>query len=187
MKFNIKNQIATALASILLLTAIVATPAHATEEKPVRTSKVLPFRKIVVKGNTEITLIQRINPGITYDDNNEGNVKVIQQGDVVLITGSGTTPAKMIVYVNDLYRIEADDNANVKTEGVLCTKYLQVILKGNAHADIYTKSEELYTSIQDKSDLYLRGNTDVHFLSMDKTPKLTFDQFAALRTQATNF
>lgn len=187
MKFRIKNQIAMAFASILVLTAIAAVPAHATEEKPVKTSKVLPFRKISIKGNIEVTLIQRINSGITYNDNNEGDVKVIQQGESLKITGTSKAPAKLTIYVNDLYRIEADENVIVKTEGVLSTKYLQIVLKGNASADIYSTSDELYTSIQDQSALYLRGNTKTHFLFMDKHPKLTFDQFAALRTQATDF
>lgn len=185
MKFSIKNKIAMALASILLSTAV--TTAKATEEQPVRTYKLLPFRKISIKGNVEVTLIQRINPGITYGDNNEGDAKVIQQGESLKITSTSNNLCKLIIYVNELYRIEADENVVVKTEGILCTKYLQVILKGNAYADIYTKSEELYTSVQDKSALYLRGNTDTHFLFMDKSPKLTLDQFAALRTQATNF
>lgn len=187
MKFRIKNQIAMAFASILVLTAIAAVPAHATEEKPVKTSKVLPFRKISIKGNIEVTLIQKINSGITYNDNNEGDVKVMQQGESLKITGTSKAPAKLTIYVNDLYRIEADENVIVKTEGVLSTKYLQIVLKGNASADIYSTSDELYTSIQDQSALYLRGNTKTHFLFMDKHPKLTFDQFAALRTQATDF
>ncbi|WP_293312022.1 GIN domain-containing protein [Pedobacter sp. UBA5917] len=187
MKFSIKTQIATAFASILLVTAAVSTPAHATEEKPIKTTKVLPFRKISITGNIEVTLIQRVNPGINYDDNNEGDAKVIQQGESLKITGTSKIPGKLIIYVSDLYRIEADENVVVKTEGILSTKYLQIVLKGNASADIYSTSDELYTSIQDKSALYLRGNTKTHFLFMDKTPKLTFDQFAALHTQATDF
>jgi len=185
MKFNIKKLTLTAIACILLSNTATFT-ANATEEKPVKTYKILPFRKIRINGNVEVTLVQKPALGISYTDDNEGSVKVIQQGEVLNITGSSTTSAKLLVYVNDLYRIEADDDAKVKTDGILSTKYLQIILKGNAYADIYSKSEELYTSIGDKSALRLRGKTDAHFLYMDRAPNLTLDQFAALRTQAAN-
>ncbi|WP_025141842.1 GIN domain-containing protein [Pedobacter jeongneungensis] len=185
MKAYLKSQIAMVSVLILLLTYIFPTTASAVEDKPIKTEKIAPFRKILIKGNIEVILIQRPDVGISYADDNEGNARVTQQGEILSITGTSTVLGKIIVYVNELYRIEADENAMVKTQGILSVKFLQIILKGNAIADIYTTSQELYTAIYDKSELYLRGNTDKHFLFMDKNPKLTFDQFAALRTQAT--
>jgi len=185
MKAYLKSQIATVSVLILLLTYIFPSTASAVEDKPVKTDKVAPFRKILIKGNIDVILIQKPDVGISYADDNEGTAKVTQQGEILAITGTSAMRGKIIVYVNDLYRIEADENAIVKTQGILSTKFLQIILKGNASADINANSQELYTAIYDKSELYLRGNTDTHFLIMDKNPKLTFDQFAALRTQAT--
>lgn len=185
MKAYLKSQIAMVSVLILLLTYIFPTTASAVEDEPIKTQKIAAFRKIIIKGNIEVVLIQKPEIGISYADDNEGNAKVTQQGEVLSITGTSTTRGKIFVYVNELYRIEAEENATIKTQGILSVKFLQIILKGNASADIYANSGELYTAIYDKSELYLRGNTDKHFLIMDKTPKLTFDRFAALHTQAT--
>ncbi|KQM78352.1 hypothetical protein ASE74_15085 [Pedobacter sp. Leaf216] len=181
----IKNQIAMTTVIILLLTYIFPIATQAAENKPIKTDRVSPFRKIIIKGNVDVVLIQRSEIGISYANDNEGKARITQQGDVLNITGTGPTTGKLIVYVAEIYRIEAEDNATVSTDGILATKFLQIILKGNANANIYTTSQGLYTAIYDQSTLYLKGNTDTHFLLMDKHPKLTFDQFAVLQTQLT--
>ncbi|KIA95080.1 hypothetical protein OC25_06985 [Pedobacter kyungheensis] len=182
MKRYLKTQIALLLI-ILLLIPLCPTLANAKLHKPIKTGRISPFRKILIKGNIEVLLIQKPGLNISYTDDNEGNALVTQQGEILSITGTSTTRCKIRVYVNELYRIEASENAIVKTDGILSLKYLQIILKGNSSADINTTSQQLYTAIHDKSKLYLKGNTDTHFLFMDKTPSLTFDQFAVLRTQ----
>jgi len=186
MKYYLKPQIAMVSVIILVLIYLFPTAARAKADKSTKTDQIAPFRKILIKGNIDVVLIQRPLVGISYADDNEGIAKVTQQGDILSITGTGTTAGKLIVYVSEIYRIEAEDNVTVKTEGILATKFLQIILKGNARASIYTTSQGLYTAIYDKSTLYLKGNTDTHFLLMDKSPKLTFDQFAVLHTQLTD-
>ncbi|WP_316826809.1 GIN domain-containing protein [Pedobacter miscanthi] len=185
MKSYLKPQIAMVSVIILIMTYLFPAPAKASNEKPLKTDKVSPFRKILIKGNIEVILIQKPGLNIFYADGNEGSARVTQQGEILSITGTSTVRGKIIVYVNELYRIDAAENAIVKTQGILDVKLLQIILKGNASADIYTTNQELYTAIYDKSTLYLRGNTDTHFLFMDKTPTLTLDRFAALHTQPT--
>ena len=182
MKTSIKTLIATSLTAIVLSSALFTTSVSATEKEPDAILKISAFKRISVKGNVEVTIIQRSNPGISYSDDNTGTAKVIQDSDNLKITSTSTEKAKLTVYVNDFYRIEASENAIVKTEGKLKTKYLQIFLKGNAHAEINTSSEGLYTVIADNADLKLSGSTDQHTLVMGKSQKLTIDRFAALKT-----
>ncbi|MGN8055322.1 GIN domain-containing protein [Pedobacter sp. 22163] len=182
MKTSIKTLIATSLTAIVLSSAVFTTSVSATEKEPDAILKISAFKRISVKGNVEVTIIQRSNPGISYTDDNTGTAKVMQDGDNLKITSISTDKAKLTVYVNDFYRIEASENAIVKTEGKLRTKYLQIFLKGNAHAEINTSSEGLYTVIADNADLKLSGSTDQHTLVMGKSQKLTIDRFAALKT-----
>ncbi|NII83437.1 DUF2807 domain-containing protein [Pedobacter sp. SG908] len=182
MKTSIKTLIATSLTAIVLSSALFTTNASAMEKEPDAILKISAFKRISVKGNVEVTIIQRSNSGISYADDNTGTAKVMQDGDNLKITSTSTEKTKLTVYVNDFYRIEASENAIVKTEGKLRTKYLQIFLKGNAHAEINTSSEGLYTVISDQADLKLSGSTDSHTLVMGKSQKLTIDRFAALKT-----
>ncbi|NMN37303.1 DUF2807 domain-containing protein [Pedobacter riviphilus] len=182
MKTSIKTLIATSLTAIVLSSALFTTNVSAMEKEPDAILKISAFKRISVKGNVEVTIIQRSNSGISYADDNTGTAKVMQDGDNLKITSTSTEKTKLTVYVNDFYRIEASENAIVKTEGKLRTKYLQIFLKGNAHAEINTSSEGLYTVISDQADLKLSGSTDSHTLVMGKSQKLTIDRFAALKT-----
>ncbi|MBO9672072.1 MAG: DUF2807 domain-containing protein [Sphingobacteriaceae bacterium] len=182
MKTSIKTLIATSLTAIVLSSAIFTTSVSAAEKEPDAISQSSAYKRISVKGNVELTIIQRSNPGISYNDDNTGTAKVIQYGDHLKITSTSAEKVKLTVYVNDFYRIEASENAIVKTEGKLKTKYLQIFLNGNAHAEINSSTEGLYTVIADHADLKLSGSTDNHILVMGKSQKLTIDRFAALKT-----
>ena len=182
MKTSIKTLIATSLTAIVLSTAAFSTSVSASEVHPLTISALGSFKKVSVKGNVEVILIQRDNNGVAYAEDNAGTVKIMHDGDVLRITSTDRTTAKVIVYLTDIYRIEAAENAVVKTEGKLNSKYLQIFLKGNAHAEINTTTEGLYTVIQDNADLKLSGSTDNHTLVMGNTQKLTIDKFAALKT-----
>ncbi|WP_316847493.1 GIN domain-containing protein [Pedobacter psychrodurus] len=182
MKTSIKSLIATSLTAIVLSSAVFTTSVSATEKGPETILKIAAFKRVSVKGNVELTIIQRSASGISYNDDNTGTAKVMQDGDNLKITSTGIDKVKLTVYVNDFYRIEASENAVVKTEGKLTTKYLQIFLKGNAHAEINTSSEGLYTVIADNADLKLSGSTDNHTLVMGNSQKLTIDRFAALKT-----
>lgn len=182
MKNSIKTLIATTLTAIVLSSALFTTTVSATEKEPEKNIKIADFKRISVKGNVELTIVQKGAIGISYNDDNYGTAKVVQDGDALRITSSSPEKTKLTVVVNDIYRIEASENAVVKTDGKLSTKYLQIFLKGNAHADINTSSEGLYTVIADDADLKLSGSTDNHTLVMGKSQKLTIDRFAALKT-----
>jgi len=181
MKTSIKTLIVIASA-VITLTAALPNNLRAVEKNTTILYKIQNFRRIMIKGNVEVMLVQRPAIGISFSDDNAGSVKVTQQGEVLRITGLNKETCKLVVYVNDIYRIEADQNAVVKTEAKLSTKFLQIILKGNAFADIDTSSEGLYTEILDNSTLKLKGNTNHHTLVMGKAPNLTIDRFAATHT-----
>ncbi|RDC55674.1 hypothetical protein DU508_15500 [Pedobacter chinensis] len=182
MKTSIKTLIASSLTAIVLSAGVFSTSVSATEKAPVKVSTVGTFKRVSVKGNVEVTLVQRSSAGVSYAEDNVGSAKIIQDGDNLKISSSDKGLTKVVVYVKDIFRIEASENAIVKTEGKLTTQYLQIFLKGNAHADINTSTEGLYTVIKDNADLKLSGSTDSHTLVMGKTQKLTIDKFAALKT-----
>lgn len=182
MKISLKTVIFIASA-VITLTATLLNNLSATEKNTTILYKIQNFRRIVIKGNVEVMLVQRPAIGISFADDNTGNVKVTQQGEVIRISGLDKEKCKLVIYVNDIYRIEADQNAVVKTEAKLSTKFLQIILKGNASADINTSSEGLYTEILDNSILKLKGNTNRHTLVMGKASNLTIDRFAAAQTE----
>ncbi|MCZ4245725.1 GIN domain-containing protein [Pedobacter punctiformis] len=182
MKTSIKTLIASSLTAIVLSTALITTSVSAMDAKPAKISAPVNVKRVSVKGNVEVLLVQRSTDGVSYADDNTGSATVMQDGDILRITSESKGLTKLVVYVNNIYRIEAADNAVVKTEGKLKTQFLQILLNGNAHAEINTSTESLYTVIKDHADLKLSGSTDNHTLIMDKTPSLTIDKFAALKT-----
>jgi hypothetical protein len=183
MKTSIKTLIATTLTALVFTTSLFATSASAIETKTSKTVAIRNIKRIYVKGNVEILLVQGAAKGVSYTDDNTGTAKVTQEGDILRITSIDRNLTKLVVYVNDIYRIDASENAVIKTQGKLTVKYLQIFMKGNAHADLNTSTEGLYTVINENADLKLSGSTDEHTLVMSKTPKLTIDKFAALKTK----
>jgi hypothetical protein len=78
MKTSIKTLIATSLTAIILSSALFTTSVSAAEKEPDAILKISAFKRISVKGNVEVTVIQRSNPGISYSDDNTGTAKVMQ-------------------------------------------------------------------------------------------------------------
>ncbi|WP_131537313.1 GIN domain-containing protein [Pedobacter nototheniae] len=186
MKTSFKTLIASSLTAIVLSTALISTNVSAMETKPTKISAPANVKRVYVKGNVEVLLVQRSFAGISYADDNTGKAKVMQEGDILRINSEGKGLTKLVVYVDNIYRIEASGNAIVKTDGKLTTQFLQILLSGSAHAEINTSTESLYTVIKDKSDLRLSGSTDSHTLLMDKTPTISMERFAALKTSVSN-
>ncbi|RBQ09987.1 GIN domain-containing protein [Pedobacter miscanthi] len=171
------------MAALVLSASIFSSNVMAGEKQPVKMSAPKNFDKVVVNGNVEVTLIQSGTESVSYTDDNTGNVKVIQDGSALKITSTNNSPAKITVYVKNIYRVQAADDAVVKTEGKLNVKYLQVFLTGNAVAKINSKTESLYTVMEGNADLKLSGATQNHNLVMGSTPKLNLDKFAASKTE----
>lgn len=183
MKTSIKIQITRALTALLFITTALPVSVFATDKNPIKTSNTTPIRRISIKGNVEVILVQGLPESISYTDDNTGRVKVIKNGGILRIIGNSQESSKLFIYINDIYRIEAEDNVVVKTEGWLRTKFLQIFLRGNAKADLRTSTQGLYTSLHDHAHLKLSGSTDDHTLEVGDTQKLNVDNFVALKTQ----
>lgn len=186
MKTSIQTLAKSVVAAIVLSATIFTVSASANETKPVKVSAPKNFNKVVVSGNVEVTLIQSGTESISYADDNTGKVKVIQDGYDLKITSEDKNPAKVVLYVNNIYRVQASGDAVVKTTDKLNTQYLQVFLKENATAEINSNTESLYTVIEGKADLKLSGATQKHTLVMGKTQKLNLSNFAAAQTEMSN-
>jgi hypothetical protein len=183
MKTSIKTLATSVFAAIVLTSSIFATNVAANEKQPVKISAPKGITKVVVSGNVEVTLIQNGTEGVSYNDDNTGKVKVMQDGYDLKISSEDKSLAKITVYVKNIYRIQASDDVVVKTEGKLDVKNLQVFLKGNAVAEINSHTESLYTIIEGNSDLKLSGTTQNHSLVMGRTQKLDLDRFSASKTE----
>ncbi|WP_157255446.1 GIN domain-containing protein [Pedobacter sp. Leaf216] len=185
MKTSITTLTKSLLAAVVLSASIFSTSVSAEEKQPVKISAPKNFDKVMVSGNVEVTLVQNGREGVSYNDDNNGKVKVIQDGSTLKITSADDSPAKITINVKNIYRIQASDDAVVKTDGKLDVKYLQVFLKGNAAAKINSNTESLYTVMEERADLKLTGKTANHIVVMGNTPKLNLDKFAALKTEMT--
>jgi hypothetical protein len=183
MKTSIKILTKSLLAAMVLTSSIFTTNVLADEKQPTKVSVPSNFSKVSVNGNVEVTLVQGPREGISYNDDNAGKVKAIQDGYTLKISSESKEVAKVTVYVKNIYRVQASENAVVKTTGKLDTKYLQVFLKENAMVEINSNTESIYTVIEGNSDLKLKGATQNHILVMGKTQKLNLDRFAALKTE----
>ncbi|MBO9673075.1 MAG: DUF2807 domain-containing protein [Sphingobacteriaceae bacterium] len=186
MKTSIKTLTKSVLAAIVLSSAIFSTSVMAGEKQPTKMSAPKNISQVIVSGNVEITLVQGKKESVSYNDDNTGKVKVIQDGHALKISSADGNTAKITVYVNNIYRVQASENAVVKTAGKLDSKYLQLFLNGNATAEINSDTESLYTVIEDRADLKLSGATGEHILVMGATPKLNLDRFAAMKTKVSS-
>ena len=183
MKTSITTLTKSLLAAIVLSASIFSIPVSAAEKQPVKISAPKNIDKVMVSGNVEVTIVQNGREGVSYNDDNNGKVKVIQDGSTLKITSADNSVAKITVNVKNIYRVQASDDAVVKTDGKLDVKYLQILLKGNAVAQINAKTESLYTVMEGSADLKLSGSTQTHSVVMGSTPKLNLDKFAALKTE----
>ncbi len=183
MKTSIKTLTKSVLTAIALTSAIFSTSVMAHEKQPIKISTPKDIQQVIVSGNVEITLVQGEKESVSYNEDNTGKVKVIQDGYALKISSTDGNVAKITVSVKNIFRVQASDNAVVKTSGKLNSKYLQLFLNGDAVAAIDSNTEGLYTVIEDRADLKLSGATQDHILVMGSTPKLNLDRFAALKTQ----
>lgn len=170
-KFNSTNAIllATILFSIWGFTAAAA----ATE-----------VRRITVKGNTIVTLIQGNSFWVTVDNEEEQKkVSIHQIGDELVISSTEVTPVEVKVHIKQLFRIVALDSSKVKTLGKLDQKYLQLLLSDDALVRVRTNTEALYTEIRGHARLELLGSTNRHILKRNATAKLKMDNFSVLVTE----
>lgn len=184
MKTSIKTLIATSLIALTFSTSNI----YANSDlKPTSVSagavNISSIRKLNISGNAEVTIVQNSKSKVLFTNEGTERVTVKKIGDVVYVTSKHN--AKITLYVDEIFRIEAAENAVVTNENVLNLKYLQVFTKDNAFVDINAKTGSLYTSIKNESTLSLKGDTDSYTIDMDKTSRITLQQFKSKKTDMT--
>lgn len=179
MKAFLKTNIIPILSILLWVMLVNPEASYALKTKTVRPVKITAFNKVVVSGNVEVLLVWRPRVGIHYSDDNEGTVKVIQKDNELHITATDNLKTKIVVYTNDIYRIEAQHQAIIRSQGGINVKFLQIIMKDDAQADINVKAEGLYTLISDHAVLKLEGNTKSFTLLANGSSKLITNNFVS--------
>ncbi|MDN3587497.1 DUF2807 domain-containing protein [Pedobacter aquatilis] len=165
------------LVIIIILTTTIQKDSKA-QHQSIGGNKIKDFNRIVVSGNVDVLLIPRPQVGILYDENNEGRVNVILEGKKLSISGTNSfLKAKLILYVDNVYRIEAKDNCVIMSDSRLNFKLLQVFVERNATVDLDINTQDLYTLVSDQSFLTIRGKSGTHTLITEGSPKLRFNDF----------
>ena len=184
MKTSIKTLFATGLIALATSTSTVyANTTVSGTTISASAVKISSVKKLIVSGNAEVTISQNANSKVLYTNEGNGNVTVKKVGDAVYVTSKNN--AKITIYVDDIYRVDASENAVVNNESTLSLKYLQVFLKDFASVDLNAKTENLYTSIKNKANLTLSGDTEIYKIDMDKTSRIALDQFKSKNTDMT--
>lgn len=188
MKTSIQSLLATGLMALVLSTSTVyAYEAPTTKAVSAKTADLAAIQKIYVKGNVSVTLVQAPKSKTYFSRENSEDVTVKKVGNSLYIDSKNNiNAAKITVYVDQIYRIDASENAFVDTKDVLNLKNLQIFLKDNAIAEIDSKTESLYTIVKDGAELKLKGHAAFYTMSMDKYAKVTLDKFSSTKTDVKN-
>lgn len=182
MKTSLKTVVTTALTA-LVLSASVFTSVAAENVKVLEMASANPeIKKIEISGNVKVELIQSYNEQVMLADYDMDKVSIKQKGYTLSISSNEKRPVTVTVYVHEPYRITASDQASVRTLGKFNVKHLQVMLKDDAVASIKAKTESLYTVINGRADLELKGSTANHIIKANGLAKLNTEEFAALKT-----
>lgn len=182
MKTSLKTVVTTALTA-LVLSASVFTSVAAENVKVLEIASVNPeIKKIEISGNVKVELIQSYNEQVMLADYDMDKVSIKQKGYTLSISSNEKRPVTVTVYVHEPYRITASEQASVRTLGKFNVKHLQVMLKDDAVASIKAKTESLYTVINGRADLELKGSTANHIIKANGLAKLNTEEFAALKT-----
>lgn len=184
MKTSIKSILATGAVALAISTSSVY--ANVKPTLPVVSAKavdVSAIKMLVINGDVDVTISQDPKSKVLYTNDGTTDVSVKKIGNALHINSKNYAHgAKITVYVGDIYRIKASGNSVVHTSNLLNVKFLQLYLDGQAKVEINSKTEGLYTSIKDSSELTMKGATDAFNIDMDKTARITLDKFNSKKT-----
>ncbi|MFD0940873.1 GIN domain-containing protein [Pedobacter boryungensis] len=186
MKTSIKTIFATGLIALATISSATVYAIKPVNETTVSAGavKISSINKLKVSGNVEVTIIQNSKSNVLYT--NEGNEDVLVKkvgGSLYVSSQNKRQTGKITLYVDDIYRIEASENATLLAKDALNLKYLQVYLSDNAYVQLNAKTENLYTTIIGSSKLDLKGSTDSYTIDMDKSSKISLDKFKSKQTE----
>lgn len=141
-------------------------------------------KKIHISGNVEVTLVQDVESNKLYTLNNQVKAKVYEDENNIYVTcHKKGERAQITLYFSDITRIDISQDAIVKTKNTINTRYLQIILKDNAKAEINSRTESLYTNLSNESNLKLNGATRNHTISNNELATLDTTQLRSLKTE----
>lgn len=182
MKASIKTLFATGLIALAITTSANAnTIENAINTVSASAVNIASIKKLVIKGNVQVTLSQDKKASVLFTNEGKENVSVKKNGNTIYV--SSTENAKIVLYVDDIYRLEVADQAVVNSESSLSFKYLQVFLADQAKLGLNARTEDLYTKINNNAQLFLSGNTDKYKVEMDKSSKLELSRFKSKSTE----
>lgn len=177
-----KNLLKTFLFTLILSGWVLSLSATQKKKELQLPSGGINTKIIIVTGNARVYLIQSDAESVDLDQEDLKKVSIYKIGNELHIGSSGLSPVTVMVYVKDIFRIDASNTSVVKTEDRLKVDYLQVMLKDNAVAKINIVTKSLYTEIEDQTRLELTGSANEHIVSLNGHAKLESVKFAALVT-----
>ena len=183
MKNSLKTLVASAMTAIVLSATVFSSIAA---EKVVPIEKVSAkedIKKVIVQGNTKVFLVQSNSEWVSVEEGDMDKISVKQMGNTLTVSSAEEKPVTVTVYVKDLYRISALNNADVRTVGTFNLAYLQVILRDHAVAHIKAKAESMYTDMDGEANLVLAGATENHVIKNSGIGSLKTEKLAAFRTE----
>lgn len=183
MKSIIKNFIAAGITATVILGTTFAAQADSGKKMATVLPTLKNFRKISVSGNVELILIQDAEENVkVYNDYYANNALVQQNADVLRISSFGKEKLTVMVHVKNLYAIEAQDHASVKTYGSFNLLGLDVVLHDQATADINANTVSLTTMAGEGTQLRLAGTTDNYTAKIGDNANLNLEGFTAQNT-----
>ncbi|MFA6277077.1 MAG: DUF2807 domain-containing protein [Pedobacter sp.] len=185
MKTSIKTIFATGLIALATISSATVYAVNPVNETSISASavKISSINKLKISGNVEVTIIQNSKSNVLYTNEGNEDVLVKKAGSSIFVSSKNKNQAgKITIYVDDIYRIEASENASVLANNTLTLKYLQVYISGNAYVKLNAKTENLYTTITGSSKLDLKGSTNLYTINMDKSSKISLNRFQSKQT-----
>jgi hypothetical protein len=183
MKTLINSVLKSSLVAVILSASLFSLNASAATVNFDKSNPDNEIKKLVVSGNTNVLLVQSHSQAVKMDDQDMSKVSVKQIGHTLTISSNESQPVNVIVYVNDIYRIDASDKAVVNTAGKFNVTDLQIMLKDDAKARVKTNTKSIYTVVNDHANLKLIGTTENHISQTNKLAKVDVKKFAASNTQ----
>jgi hypothetical protein len=183
MKTLINSVLKSSLVAVILSASLFSLNASAATVNFDKSNPDNEIKKLVVSGNTNVLLVQSHSQAVKMDDQDMSKVSVKQIGHTLTISSNESQPVNVIVYVNDIYRIDASDKAVVNTAGKFNVTDLQIMLKDDAKARVKTNTKSIYTVVNDHANLKLIGTTENHISQTNKLAKVDVNKFAASNTQ----
>ncbi|MET1057024.1 MAG: DUF2807 domain-containing protein [Pedobacter sp.] len=135
------------------------------------------FKRVILTGNTIVYFVQSHTDQVTIDEGDPRDISITQIGNKLRISSSKTVPVIVTVYFKNIYRIEAFDQAVVRSAGKVNLINLQLMFNDEAEGRFKANTSSLYTVTNGQSKLELTGKTD-RLISVGN-PNLEMKNFTA--------